>query len=732
MAYGDKRLGGGYAAGHQVGEAFPILAATATGNEKNVIREELTTVACWRLDDLRFAFNSAFVAPEAKPEFTELRAVRDAHAGAPLSVFGHADPVGDEEYNKGLSGRRSEAIYAVTVRDPARWEKLYSSDGWGLAQTQTMLKAVGNDPGNTSGQATAQSTQAIKDFQSANGLTADGVAGPGTRAKLFEKYMEFLFPNKLDKSEFLAKGSDASGKADFQGCSEFNPAMVFSKAESTAFESSADKTARNQENSINRRVLVLFFRPGTVVPTGKWPCPRASEGTDGCRKRLWSDQKSRRANTEERREFATTEDTFGCRFYHRLVLGSPCEQPGNVTPPAKGDIGVTWKPSKAHCGETVELIVETAVPGVTSVHVEFSVTNVSKNKGPDPVDIALTDGKGTFKWKIKNIGFKEGGTTHIEEEVKAKATEPGGKANGEGTLAIKALLNGDSETFDETRAWSGFTNHSHWDQKIEKFQNKVHVEFDVMKAWGGTRINLTGFVTGQAGGCPGNGHRWGRATTLNTMVPDQYYDGTNWVALPAGFTPGATNYFGRTFSKSGTSFVGRSGGTWPEAFAEYDFNSAKYTKIRADWCTTAHTIWSDVFAIRRKNCESEKKTDCCRYTVDVAMEFNVVAADGADVVFMAPGSFRADAKNWAMDEPNQKVAAHEVGHHMDNPDEYLNGAVDTTLNSDGAVNGIDDDSIMGQNLTKVKTRHYHGFVAMTKRIIKTKYGLEYDYEAVDK
>ena len=59
-------------------------------------------------------------------------------------------------------------------------------------------------------------------------------------------------------------------------------------------------------------------------------------------------------------------------------------------------------------------------------------------------------------------------------------------------------------------------------------------------------------------------------------------------------------------------------------------------------------------------------------------------------------------------------------------------AAEFTMNSDGAVNGIDDDSIMGQNLTKVKTRHYHGFVAMTKRIIKTKYGLEYDYEAVDK
>jgi hypothetical protein len=720
----------GHAASHPEVEVLPIYAATSTSGEKNVIREELTTVACWRMDDARFAFGSAFVGPEAKAELAELKGVRDAYPDAPMAVFGHADPVGDEESNKRLSGQRAEAIYAVLVREPERWEKIYGADGWGLAQTQTMLLAVGHDPGNTSGQATAQSTQAIKDFQGANGLDDDGVAGPQTRAVLFAKYMEFLFPAKLEKSEFLGKGADAGGKADFQGCSEFNPAMVFSKAEYTAFESSADKTQRNEENSVNRRVLVFFFRPGTTAPADKWPCPKASEGTAGCRKRLWSDQAARRANSDERREFATDEDTFGCRFYHRLALGSPCEQPGSVTPAPKGNIVVTWKPAKAYCGQTVELIVETVVPGVTTVHVEFSVKNVAKNKGPDALDIPLTDGKGTTTWKVKNIGFKDGGTTHVEEEIKATAT--GGTAAGEGTLEVKALLNGDTETFDETRSWSGFTNHSHWDQKIEKFRNKVHVEFDVMKAWGGTRINLTGFVTGQAGGCPGNGHRWGRSTTMNTMQPDEYYDGTAWVPLPTGFTPGATNYFGRTFTKSGTSFVGRSGGTWPEAFADYDFNDAKYTKIRADWCDTAHKVWSDVFVIRRKSCPSEKKTNCCRYTVDVKMEFNEVTADGPDVVFMAPGSFRADAKNWAMDEPNPMVAAHEVGHHMDNPDEYVNGAVDTTMNGDGAVNGIDDDSIMGQNLTKVKVRHYHGFVEMTKRIIKTKYGMDYEYEAVDK
>ena len=730
MAYGEKRLGGGHAASHPELEAFPILVATATGSEKNVIREELSTVACWRLDDLRFDFNSAFVSPEAKPEFTELRVLRDAHAGAPLSVFGHADPVGDEEYNKGLSGRRSEAVYAVLVRDPSRWEKLYGSDGWSLKHTQIMLLALGGTPGDTNGATTTASTQAIEDFQGANGLAADGAAGPATRAKLFEKYMEYLFPRKLEKSEFLGKGADGNGKGDFQGCSEFNPAMIFSQAEFTAFEGSSDKTRRNEENSVNRRVLVLFFRPGTAIPVDKWPCPRASEGTTNCRRRFWSDHAARRANTAERREFANTADTFGCRFYHRLVLGSPCEQPGNVTPPTTGGILVTWSPAMVHCGDTATMSVETAVPGIGSVHVTFSMVHVSGNTPPAAVDLPLTDGRAAWTFEVKDIGFLEGAAFVGQEEMKAVAT--GGPATGEGILQVDALLEGDSESFDETRTWSGFTNHSRWNQRIEGFENKVDESFNVRKAWGATKIDLTGFVTGQAGGCPEDNHRWGRSINLNQMAPDEYYDGTAWVALPVGFVPGATNYFGSTFTQNGTQFDARYGGTWPEAFADYDFNSAAYTQKRSDWRQRTHDVWSDQFHIRRKECKSAAGVRCCLYTVDVQLTLTEVATGNDGVLFLAPGGWRSDAANWAMDDPNLQTAAHEAGHLLDNPDEYVNGGVDPAINGDGAVNGIDDDSIMGQNLTVVKKRHYGGLVTMNKRIVKTKYGLDYDYEAVDK
>ena len=72
MAFGDKKLEGGHAASHAANELLPILAAPGSGKEKNTIRMELVAVACWRLDDVRFDFDSSFVVPQSKAEFIEL------------------------------------------------------------------------------------------------------------------------------------------------------------------------------------------------------------------------------------------------------------------------------------------------------------------------------------------------------------------------------------------------------------------------------------------------------------------------------------------------------------------------------------------------------------------------------------------------------------------------------------------------------------------------------------
>jgi hypothetical protein len=133
---------------------------------------------------------------------------------------------------------------------------------------------------------------------------------------------------KLDKTDgFLARGKDSGGKGDYQGCSEFNPEVLFSKEEETEFAREDNKEERDAANAPNRRVIVLLFRPGSQVDPARWPCPRASEGVAGCKKRFWSDGDTRRSThlAGERREFKTTKDTHACRFYDRLAGGSPCE-----------------------------------------------------------------------------------------------------------------------------------------------------------------------------------------------------------------------------------------------------------------------------------------------------------------------------------------------------------------------------------------------------------------------
>ncbi len=321
---------GGLSADHPLVAVLPVVVSPSTaGKGKNTIRMELIPVACWKLKNAGFAFASSFILPETRPEFAALAKLRAAHPGAPLSVFGHADPVGDDVFNKTLSGNRANSVYAVLTRDTARWEQLYSlagaSEGWGLASVQHMLTALGHNPGPVTGSANPSTTAAIQEFQGQADLTEDGVAGPITRAKLFAAYMDFLSPETLQPAEFLGRGADAAGKGDLQGCGEFNPVLSFSQTEHQAYLEAADKSERDAENEVNRRVMILLFRPGTSVTPEKWPCPRISEGIAGCRKRFWSDGEARRTPHAERREFEQTHDTFACRFYQRLVTGSPCE-----------------------------------------------------------------------------------------------------------------------------------------------------------------------------------------------------------------------------------------------------------------------------------------------------------------------------------------------------------------------------------------------------------------------
>ncbi len=327
---------GGVSGPHPDLPKLPIYVAPTPGQDYNALRLVLLPVACWRLEDLRFDFDSSFVRPEAALEMAAFADLRAAHAGAPAALFGHADPVGDDDYNKKLSGRRAIAIYALLVRDADRWEKLYSEtlggDDWGTRAIQWMLRTVGFDPGLVDGKMGGLTKSAVQAYQTSKGLSVDGDPGPQTRKALFLDYMDALCrdssgnPFKLDpQADFLYHGADPSLRGDVHGCSEFNLMLVMSQAEDQAMSAPEKKTERDATNLPNRRVLVFLFPPGAKIDLANWPCPAFDDGIDKCKAAFWPDGDTRRAPGSVRRVYGDTHDTMACRFYDRMARRSPCE-----------------------------------------------------------------------------------------------------------------------------------------------------------------------------------------------------------------------------------------------------------------------------------------------------------------------------------------------------------------------------------------------------------------------
>src|SRR5260221_329729 len=54
----------------------PLFVAPATGKEKNTFRVPLIPIACWRLDDVRFEFDSSIVAPETQAAMKDFEATK--------------------------------------------------------------------------------------------------------------------------------------------------------------------------------------------------------------------------------------------------------------------------------------------------------------------------------------------------------------------------------------------------------------------------------------------------------------------------------------------------------------------------------------------------------------------------------------------------------------------------------------------------------------------------------
>lgn len=330
----------GIAAVHPPMNSKPLLVGPTTEEHFNTIRPPRAPIACWSIGDARFEFGSSFVRPEIADDVKALAGIvtrlETKLGGRPIaSVFGHADPVGQDAFNKKLSGRRAAAIYALLTQRAEIWEDLFgnkgkfassvSSDEWGERALRIMLTDLGYT------ERKQKLSEAVEAYQDDHALAVDGDAGPKTRDSLFRVYMDKHGktrkgdPFRLEAKDFVGRGQDSGGKGDYQGCSEFNPLVIFSKDDAKTLSKAEKKSERDAANLPNRRVVVYLFEPHAATDPKTWPCPRAKEGMAGCKKRFWSDFDTRLKNTESERLFQEDRDTFACRFYHRIAEHSPCE-----------------------------------------------------------------------------------------------------------------------------------------------------------------------------------------------------------------------------------------------------------------------------------------------------------------------------------------------------------------------------------------------------------------------
>jgi hypothetical protein len=392
----DFRIIGTVAEDHKDAEPLTVFAAPATGTEFNTLGERLVPKACFKVEDILFGFGSSFIRPELKDHLPKLTKLRDEHKVQgllpPLSIFGHTDPVGDDDFNKVLSGRRAIAFYAMLVRDVEIWESLFTppvhDDNWGTRSIQTMLSTV-QEPIEIDDTVGNETHAALRSFQEANGLAVDGTAGPTTRKALFLAYMDALCgPNLLlDKgTDFLGRNADPAGKGDFQGCSEFNPLLLFSEGEAAAFAAAGDKNRRNQENAPNRRVTILLFAPGRRVRPAVWPCPRASEGVAACKKRFFPDGDERRSFQAQRRTFEDTKNTFACRFYQLISDDSPCER---VKPVSTISVFIRLEQSEADAVASPDRLVLSSSRGFLQERV-VATDHTAAGVAREAVDIEFT------------------------------------------------------------------------------------------------------------------------------------------------------------------------------------------------------------------------------------------------------------------------------------------------------------------------------------------------------
>ncbi len=398
--------------------------------------------------------------------------------------------------------------------------------------------------------------------------------------------------------------------------------------------------------------------------------------------------------------------------------------PGRSSPPVKEApptrarkvLSIAWNQAEAWCSENA------AYGGTTDGYTsgdDVEVALQEQGGGPHKTSLRLSSSNFSGQWQVKDVlPPKAGG--HFARGLKLDAEAAGQRAP-------KPLL----VKFAPTAKKISHTHERHTFQlSVLDYSVEVDSEIKFVPGWGASVVKLGSKVPPATGGLldgqlAWTGYRWMK----RAGVKSKFWDGEAWQDLPKDFTLIDANNFCVGFYRSGGAFVCQYGGTWPETFTAWDVDASDKAKTIKTWTDNIRTTWTGKFDLKRADCKSAKK-DCCRYRVKVAATFTKQSTFSAGVIILADGNIRSNDSLFFLGEPRVAMAAHEFGHHIGNPDEYGGAKVDTSLNSDGAKNGIDPDSIMGQNLMKVKARHLRLLAKVLADAIHAEYGKTFTFDAV--
>jgi outer membrane protein OmpA-like peptidoglycan-associated protein len=210
-----------------------------------------------RIVGFLFETDKAFLLPSALHGIDGLSRFFQRRRDIGVLVVGHADSSGDPEHNRRLSEERASAVGAFLQRKPDAWLTFYSpamgrSLAWGTREDQHMLSTVpsASSPfysGPITGFGDAQTADAIRSFQAAQGLTVDGIAGPITRRSLIESYMAHQGDPLPDTCSL-----------ETHGCGEFHPEVP---------------TSDGTSDARNRRVELFLFEHNQIAPSPQPTCP---------------------------------------------------------------------------------------------------------------------------------------------------------------------------------------------------------------------------------------------------------------------------------------------------------------------------------------------------------------------------------------------------------------------------------------------------------------------------